>query len=483
MGLTLLSLVLLPACITVGPDYETPEIDMPDEWHEELSHGLGEGEATLHNWWTTLGDPKLTDLIQRAAQQNLNLEEAMFRIEEAQARRGVAIGQNYGEINNNTSYGRQKVSENLLQLPIGGDPFNAWSLGFDASWEMDVFGRIRRSVESADAELQATVENYRDVLVTLFAEVALNYVNVRTLQKRIKIAVDNSEAQRKTLELVQERFDNGLVPKLDVTQAQSNLATTESAIPLLRIALIQTYNRLSVLLAEHPGGIQKELEEMEPIPAPPDTILLDLPANLLRQRPDIRRAERELAAQHARIGIATADLYPRFTLSGTFAWESRNTSDWFTPESQAWTAFLPSIRWNLWDGTRIRNTIKAEEAVTKQALLRYEQTVLLALEEVEGSIASYAKEQIRLATLDKGVIATTESVRLVEELYLEGLTDFQNVLDTQRTLFTQQDELFASKGLVTVYLISLYKALGGGWMPKEAPIEQEKEEALTETEE
>jgi NodT family efflux transporter outer membrane factor (OMF) lipoprotein len=442
---------------------------MPDAWHQELTGGMGEGEAVLHNWWTTLGDAKLTELIQRAAQNNLSLQEAAARIDEARARRGVAIGQNYGEVNNNASYGRQKVSENLLQLPIGGDPFNNWSFGFDASWEIDVFGRIRRSVESADAAMEATVENYRDVLVTLFAEVALNYVDVRTLQKRIEVAVDNADAQRKTLELVQERFNNGLVPKLDVTQAQSNLATTEAQIPLLRIGLIQAFNRLSVLLAEHPGGLQEELEELMPIPSPPDTILLDLPANLLRQRPDIRRAERDLAAQHARIGQAEADLYPRFSLNGSFAWESRSTGDWFSPESQAWTAFLPSIRWNIWDGTRIRNTVKAEEAITRQALLRYEQTVLLALEEVEDSIASYAKEQIRLDTLDRGVTASQESVELVQELYLEGLTDFQNVLDTQRTLFAQQDSYLTSKGLVTVYLISLYKSLGGGWKAEEEP--------------
>jgi NodT family efflux transporter outer membrane factor (OMF) lipoprotein len=462
--LLVVGLLILQGCAAVGPDYEAPEIIMPDAWHESLVEGLESGDSNLHVWWKALNDPVLESLIQRAAEGNLDLKTAMARIEEARARRGVAEGEFYPDIDADVSYSREELSENVVPRGFRTEDQSLYSVGFDAAWEIDVFGRIRRSVESADAALQASVEDYRDVLVTLFAEVALNYTDVRSLQARLEVARENVQAQRETLELVETRFDAGLVPKLDVTQARSNLAISESTMPSLESSLIQAYNRLSVLLGEQPGALQAELAEMSPIPAPPGRILVGIPAELLRQRPDIRRAERDLAAQTAQIGVATADLYPRFSLSGFFAYQARDNEDVFDASSAAYSVG-PSIRWNIFDGSRILNNIRVEEARTKQALITYEQTVLLALEEVEDILAAYTREKVRMASLQRAVEATQESVSLVQTLYVDGLTDFQNVLDTERALLNQQDTLMESQGQVTRNLVSLYKALGGGWDP------------------
>jgi len=345
------------------------------------------------------------------------------------------------------------------------DQMNLHAVGFDASWELDVFGGIRRSIESADAGLQATVEDYRDVLVSLYAEVALNYVEVRALQARLAYARSNVTAQQKTLQLTRDRLKAGIAPELDVAQAESNLANTESEIPSLEIALTQTINRLGVLMGEAPSALHDLLVQEAPIPVPPAKTAVGLPAELLRQRPDVRRAERELASATAQIGVATADLYPRFSLSGAFALEGTQVKDLGKIDSRAWS-FGPSFRWNIFDGVRNIYRIQAAEAITKQAFIRYQQTVLIALEDVENAMVAYEKEQIRRDALIRAADASARSVKLVQTLYETGLTDFQNVLDSQRSLFQQQDRLAQSEGLVTANLIAVYKALGGGWDPE-----------------
>lgn len=458
-------LVLLQGCAAVGPDYEAPEIDMPDAWHEALTEGLAGGESGLDTWWMSFDDPVLNGLIQRAADANLSLLSALSRIDEARATVGIASGQHYPEANTSALFERSQTSKNTVPRGFRATDQSLYSVGFDVAWEIDLFGRIRRSVESADASLQASVENYRDVLVVLYAEVASGYVDVRTLQKRLEIASANVEVQKKTLELTKNRFDSGLVPRLDVTQAESNLANTESQIPLIDTQLVWAYNRLSVLLGEHPGALRDELAATAAIPLPPDSLLVGVPADLLRQRPDVRQAERLLAAQHAQIGVAVSDMYPRFSLTGSFAWQARNNEDVFDASSRAY-GIGPSIRWNIFNGFRTKSTIRAEEERTRQALLGYEQTVLLALEEVENTLAAFAREKTRQASLSRAVDATRESVSLVEQLYVDGLTNFQNVLDTERSLFAQEDAFIESQGLVTKYMISLYKALGGGWRPE-----------------
>jgi NodT family efflux transporter outer membrane factor (OMF) lipoprotein len=296
--------------------------------------------------------------------------------------------------------------------------------------------------------------------------VALSYADVRSLQERIELAHANVKTQLETLSLTKDRFRTGLVSALDVAQAESNLANTESLIPTLETDLQFALNRLAVLIGEPPGAVHDELETARPLPTEPPDVVVGLPANLLRQRPDVRRAERQLASQNARIGVATAALYPTFNLSGFLGVQATEFGDLGDGGSVTWGIGLP-IRWNLFAGGRIRSNIRAEEARTEQTRVFYEQTVLLALEEVEGSMVAYQQQRIRREKLRQSVDATERSLGLVMTQYRAGLTNFQNVLDTQRSLLNRQDDLAASRGQVIKNLIILYRALGGGWASPE----------------
>jgi NodT family efflux transporter outer membrane factor (OMF) lipoprotein len=382
------------------------------------------------------------------------------------------------------AYNYQKLSENGLtgaaagEPPEGGedvgnpfvaDPIDSWIFGLDLSWEIDLFGRIRRTVEASDAQLQASVEDYRDVLVTLYAEVGSAYVDARTFQTRLDFATRNVEAQRYSLELTRDRFSAGLTSALDVAQAEQNLAQTESTIPSLTIGLEASLNRLAVLLGEAPGELHDELEAYAGLPQPDDKVAYGIPADLLRRRPDIRQAERLLASQTARIGIATADLYPTLSLGGSVGLEALDFEDLGDGSSLFWS-IVPQISWPIFTGGKIRNQIRAEEARADQALAAYEQTVLLALEEVQNSLVAYGQEKLRRDRLLEAVQASQRAVDLVETQYVSGLTNFQNFLDAQRSLFRQQDELAESAGEVVNNLITLNKALGGGWSPSRAEV-------------
>jgi NodT family efflux transporter outer membrane factor (OMF) lipoprotein len=450
----------------VGPDYEEPKLRMPDAWYQRATEGLAEGQANLRTWWTVLEDPTLDDLIERADAGNLTLKEAIARIDEAAAVRGIARGEFVPGVDALGTYQRQQTSKDF---PLSSDrTFDFNEIGLGASWEIDVFGRIRRSVESATANLEASIEDYRDTLVLLYAQVALAYVEVRTFQLRIAYTEDNIERQRSTLRLTLDRNRAGLVGDLDVRQAELNLATTESFLPNLTAGLVRSVNRLGVLLGLPPQALHAELSQPCVIPSPPAAVLVGQPADLVRQRPDIRRAERQLAAQTARIGVATADLYPRFSITGVFAYDANDISRLFSSSTRAFS-IGPSFRWNLFDGGRIRSAVKVEDARTEQALLRYESTVLSALEEVENATVAFVQERRRRDALERSVTAARKSVDLVMTLYRTGLTDFQNVLDTETRLFNQQDELAQSEGLVTQFLILIYRALGGGWAPPDEP--------------
>ncbi len=463
--------LVLAGC-TVGPDYEQPELPtVPDAWHTAATDGLGDGQAPIQTWWAVFDDETLTSLIERAGETNLTLREAVWRVEEARALRGVVAGQQVPNVDLNAEVGRSQASDNgsLGALaPEGGfDAGDLYDVGAGASWEIDVWGRVRRQLEAADAEVEASVEDYRDVLVSLYSEVAVNYVNVRALQERLRLAESNVKGQENTLELTEDRFDAGLVSALDVAQAESNLANTRSLIPTLENGLALALNRLAVLLAMTPGALDDELTDEVPIPTEPEAVTTALPADLLRQRPDIRSAERRLAAQTARIGVATADLYPQFSLGGFLGLQSTSAGDLFSTDSINWSIGLP-IRWKLFAGGAVRSQIAAEQARTEQLLANYERAVLLALEEVENAMVSYEKEVARRAHLTASVDATQRSLDLVLTQYRSGLTDFQNVLDTQRTLLLREDELAASEGLVIQNLVGLYRALGGGWDPEPA---------------
>jgi len=471
---------LLTGCITVGPDYERPEVEAPDAWHSFALEGLSKGEAALQTWWQLFNDPMLNGLIVRAAEANLDLELALWRVEEARSLRGVAAGPRAPQVDFAGESSRSQPSESGplgdLAPEEGFDAANLHDYSVGAAWELDLWGRVRRSIESADAAVEASVEDYRDVLVSLLAEVALSYVDVRSYQERIRLAEANVEAQQATLKLTQDRFKAGLVSGLDVAQAESILANTESLIPVLETSLQLALNRLAVLLGLPPGALHDELGEAQPVPTEPPEVTVGLPADLLRQRPDVRRAERQLASQTARIGIATADLYPTFSLAGFIGMQAVDGGDLLSGDSVTWGVGLP-IRWNLFAGGRIRSQIRVEAARTEQSLVVYERAVLAALEEAEGAMIAYEQELIRRSKLTESVDATQRSLDLVMTQYRAGLTDFQNVLDTQRSLLNRQDELAASRGQVVKNLVGLYRALGGGWAPEaELPVPREVEQ-------
>jgi NodT family efflux transporter outer membrane factor (OMF) lipoprotein len=476
----ILAAVLIQSC-TVGPDYVKPEYDLPDLWQAELVEGLAVGEAPLATWWQVLNDPILDSLMERAVAGNLDLKEAFARIKESRAIRGVAKGERYPDVNSAGDLSRQRQSEDFgpLNQNTDGTPGSQadWvrSGNMNANWEIDFWGRVTRSIRQADAEFVATVEDYRDGLVILYAEIAANYVQLRTLQERIKVTQFNVDTQRGTLGITKARFKAELSPELDVRQAELNLARTESLIPALRQGVAQAIHRLGVLIGDFPGALYAELIEPQPIPQPPPEVLMGVPAEIMRQRPDIRAAERRLAAQTERIGIATAELYPTFFLLGDFGYIGvRN--DFFDSDRETYS-FGPSLRWNIFDGGRIRNRIIAEDARSQQALARYENTVLQALEDVENAAVEYTEETQRREFLRQSVVAAERSVELVSVLYKSGLTDFQNVLDMERSLAEQSDRYVESVGFVTQNLIAIYRALGGGWDPDPPQLDVEIQDA------
>jgi NodT family efflux transporter outer membrane factor (OMF) lipoprotein len=415
----------------------------------------------LGQWWTTFNDPTLTSLVDRALQGNLDLRQASARVREARARRGISAAERFPTLEASGAVSRTRSSEDTT-VPGADQDNTLYTAGFDASWEIDVFGGVRRSVEAAEADVQASVENVRDVLVTLLAEVALNYVEVRSLQTRLAVTEANRDAQAKTLELVQASFDAGEVSQLDLEQARSNLQTTQAQIPTLETQLAQAKNRLGVLLGQPPGTLNAELGERQPVPVPPPEVAVGVPAETLRRRPDVRRAERELAAQTARIGVATADLYPRFTLLGSIGLEALSFSNLFAGANAVYN-LGPQMRWNVFDAGRIRQNIAVQNARQEQALIVYEAAVLTALKDVDDVLIAYAKELTRRQSLLAAEQAARRTVEIAQNRYRAGESDFLTVLDAQRSLLSIQDQLAASNAQVTTNVIRLYKALGGGW--------------------
>jgi NodT family efflux transporter outer membrane factor (OMF) lipoprotein len=461
----MLTIVILSGCKAVGPDYVMPETPVSASWHSQLEGGLSAEEMdkqTVASWWTTLNDPILTSLIDRAVAGNLDLKSALARVRQSRALRNIAGAGLFPTLNigasDTFSRGRKDIGT--------GETNELYAANFDAGWELDIFGGVRRSVESATADLQARRENERDVLVSLLAEVALNYVEVRTYQARLASAQANLETQNETYQLTQWRNEAGLGDELAVQQALYNLVSTRSQIPSLRTGLEETINRIAVLLGEQPGRINEELTNPESIPVTPLSVAVGVPAEMLRRRPDVRQAERELASQTAQIGVAAAELYPRLSLDGSIGIEAgslrnllRNASS-----SDTWTlSGGPRVSWAIFDAGRIRQNIQVQSALQEQALIQYEAVILGALEDVENALVSYAQEQQRREDLREATQAAQKAAELARNKYEAGLTDFNNVLDTQRSVLSFQDQLAQSNGTVTTNLIRLYKALGGGW--------------------
>lgn len=462
-----ISMLMLQGCITVGPDYHTPVTRTPDSWTEKVTQQVARGpQSSLQTWWTIFGDPVLDELIEQSRKENLDVKLAISRISESRSILSIARGEMQPVANAAASAERSKLSDDgtfqQVAPTAGFNPQNILQLGLDAAWEIDLFGRISRTIEAADAGYQASIEDYRDVQATLFAEVAMAYIDARTAQQQIVTAKENAEAQRKSLDLARDRYETGLSSKLDMVQAQGNLADTRAALPPLEISLNRALNRLAVLLGQDAGSLQARFSKNGTIPSPEGIIGIGVPADVLRQRPDIRRAERLVAAQTAQIGVATAELYPRFGLSGFFGLQSRSLGNLFDSSSITWGLGAP-IQWNIFSGGRVRGNIKIQNEKTQQLLLLYQNKVLTAIEEVENAIMEYDLGQQHLQLLREASSSTSEAVDLVLVQYNTGLTDFNNVLVTQRDLFSRQNQAIAAEGGLMLTLIALYKALGGGW--------------------
>jgi len=459
--------VIVSGC-AVGPDYKKPVVSAPTQWNETAAGVAAGRNASEAAWWKAFHDPELDSLVDRATAANLDLKVATARVREARAQYGVAKADFWPTVDGTGSFARQQESKHqplIGQFPLpAGIPFtnNVYQAGFDASWELDVFGGTRRATEAARAEVESSEFSRRDVLVSLLGEVARNYVEVRALQRRLAIARENIQAQSEALAIASDRYQKGAAAELDVKQAAALLASTRAQVPSLTSNLDASVHRLGVLLAQPPGALKNELSAMAPIPAAPPDVPAGLPSDLLTRRPDVQQAERELAAATARIGVAKSDWFPKFSLNGDLGAQSVNTSDWFTPGSKFWS-FGPTMQWRIFDAGRIRANVEVQNARQEQALENYEQTVLTSFEEVENALSAYGNEQIRRDSLAVAVKNDQETVALARNLYRNGLTPFINVIDAERSLYQAQDDLVQSDRSVTQDVIALYKALGGGW--------------------
>lgn len=453
--------LLATGCVTVGPDYARSKIEAPGKWTVASSTSTtaeARDSQALATWWSTFNDPELTSLIERAVQGNLDFREATARVREARARRGISVADQFPSVDATASFSSSR-SSSATGISATQD---LYSSGFDATWELDLFGGKRRAVEAAQADLEASGEDRSGILVTLIGEVASNYVEVRSSQTRLAVAEANRDAQQETYQLTLWRFEAGLVTQLDVEQAKSNLEQTRAQIPTLQTSLEAAKNRLSVLLGKHPGTLDEELSERKSIPTTSLEIAVGVPADALRNRPDVRQKERQLAAQTARIGVAKADLYPKLSLTGSIGLEALLAKNLTSSGSRFWGISLP-VSWNVFDAGSIRQNVEVQNALQEQALIQYEAAILSALEEVNNALVAFGQEHIRRQALSEAAQAGQRAVDLAHNQYESGLVDFQVVLDAQRSLLSVQDSLAQSEAAVTADLIKLYKALGGGW--------------------
>lgn len=456
--------VFATGCAMVGPDYEAPQAPVAERWIGP-QWGEGEREANLSKWWEVFDDPVLDDLIERAYGQNLPLELAGLRVIEAQARRGIAIGSLYPQRQEAVgAYMRQRLSERTANIAPGVDTgFDNFSVSaLEAAWEIDLWGKFRRSIESADANLVGSVYAYDDVLVSLLGQVATSYLQVRIFEERLAVAHSNREAQSKSLEIAEARFEFGAVSERDVAQSRAQLRDTEALIPGLEASLRQSQNALCVLLGIPPRDLSDLLVGEARIPSPRDEILVGIPAELLRRRPDVRLAERNVAAQSAQIGVARADLFPSLQLVGSIGFAAEDAGKLFTGD--AFTAFGgPNLRWNILNYGQIRNNVRVQDAVFQELVVAYEDTVLRAQQEVEDAMAGYIASRRRVELLADAAESARKAVQLATLQYREGAVDYNTVLTTLLVQLQAEDRLVSTRGDVGLNLVALYRALGGGW--------------------
>lgn len=449
----------------VGPNYNQPETPVDAQFANSGAASYSPDEVQTQ-FWTTFNEPLLTKLVDQALAANKDLEIARANLRASRAARGLTQFDLFPAVTAGGS--RLKVRQSEHQLP--GVPedqreFDDVDAGFDAAWEIDLFGRVRRGVEAARAEEQAAVAQLRDAQVTVTAEVARNYFLLRGLQDQLGVAIRNSENQRQTLSLTEARLDAGRGTELDTSRATAQLQTTLASIPPLRSSIAATIYRLSVLTGQQPNALTPELESVQPAPVLPQLTAIGTPEALLRRRPDVRVAERQLASATARIGVAVGDLFPRVSFIGSAGYNAGRTGDLGTRASQTFT-YGPTISWAALDLGRVRSRIGIANAQADAALAAYQSTVLLVLEETEGALVNFGLAQSRRETLELAAAASSKAANLARQRFEGGLTDFLNVLDAERDALSAQDSLAQSRTQTATALIAVYKALGGGWTPE-----------------
>jgi NodT family efflux transporter outer membrane factor (OMF) lipoprotein len=457
-----------------------PDADLAANWLEVGDQRVRKTTGDYREWWRVFKDPILNQLIRKAYAQNLPLRVAGLRILEARAQLGIAIGDFYPQQQHLSGFvdkfhlPLRGLSE---RLPSDNGFVNTlWvdRIGLTSSWELDVWGKFRRAIESADAELLAAVADYDSTLVTLTADVANFYIRVRTLEKKLEIARNNVQAQLGSLKITEAKFSGGSSSQRDVEQAKTVLGGTQASIPNLEAQLRQTKNALCLLLGMAPNEFDKPLgtaSQFAQIPTPPVQVAMGLPFDLLRRRPDIRQAEFAAASQSAQIGVAKANLYPAFSLSGSFGFVSSNAvgnslSDIFQWGSHFYR-FGPAIQWNLLNYGQITNQVRGQDARLQERLIDYQQAVLKAQKEVEDALIGFLKMQEAATYLAQSTAAAQRSLNLATIQYREGIADFTTVLTAEQSLLSQQDSFATTLGDIANSLVNVYRALGGGWQIRE----------------
>jgi NodT family efflux transporter outer membrane factor (OMF) lipoprotein len=460
---------LFNGCTMVGPEYVKPTPQEPKQWLESTDPKIESKEVDFSDWWTVFSDPVLNDLIQAAYQQNLPLQIAGLRIYEARAELGIAFGFQYPQTEQALGSAQtNQISKNAPNVAAADRYYSTFDIGLDAAWELDVWGKFRRAVQTGVASLEASIADYDDILVSLTSEVANTFIRLRTSEERLEVARQNVEIQKRSLKIADIRFKAGAVTELDVTQAKALLRSTESTIPGFETDVRQAKNALAILLGKLPGEIDAMLGGPGLIPEVPAEVAVGIPTELLRRRPDIRFAERRLAAQSAQIGFAKADLFPHFSLFGTLGFQTSDYTDdsefsnLLDKDSLTYNAGA-GFNWDIFNYGRITNQVRVEDARFQELAVNYEDTVLRAAQEVEDAMVGFLQSQKAVFFLADAVKASKRSVDLSLIQYREGLVDYQRVLDTQRDLTTQQDNLVFTAGSVGLNLVSMYRALGGGW--------------------
>lgn len=455
----------------VGPNYNRPVALVESDWIDyAVDDRVLQVSADSDMWWHVFNDPVLNDLIETASESNLTLRTVGTRITQAQAVRGIAAGNLFPQVQQMFGgYDRVQVSRNIANsAPI--KHFDQWDTGANLSWELDFWGRYRRSLESADSALDASVEGYDNVLVLLLADVASSYVQIRTLQEELRLVNENVALQKESLRIADAQFQSGAADQSDVLQLRNNVQQTESLIPALEASLRQSNNALCILLGLPPQDLVAQLGK-GPIPTAPKQVAVGMPAELLRRRPDIRQAERLVAAQSAQIGVAEAELYPAFGINGVLNWQADTLDGVFSPGSLAGSVGT-GFSWNILNYGRIRNSILLQDAKFQETVFSYQETVLKAQREAEDAIVGFLKSQDQTDKLQLAVADISELNNLLLVQANAGATDFNRVFVVQSQLTAQQDSLATSRGAIALNLIQIYRSLGGGWQIRLQPTSQ-----------